>query len=254
MTITSRLRSYTLLFYTALVICGCKDQTTKQLPIDRFALVTRHNVVLQKSDTLGSLSVGNGEFAFTVDVTGLQTFYKEYENGVSLGTQSQWGWHSIPQKEKYSLQDVAKRYESCDDTQAPYPVQHAEGRAGDATKALRGNPHRLHLGMIGLVLQKQNGEEVRLDELTKINQHLDLWTGKIESTYEVDGVPVRVILYGHQQRDEIAVRIESPLLKNEHLKIKFSFPYGKDCHVCPGYDWENTDKHTSSLVVNESNY
>ena len=44
--------------------------------------------MLKAVDTLGSLSVGNGEFAFTVDVSGLQTFYKEYENGISLGIQS----------------------------------------------------------------------------------------------------------------------------------------------------------------------
>ena len=43
-------------------------------PIDRFALVSRHDPILQKIDPLSPLSVGNGEFAFTCDVTGLQTF------------------------------------------------------------------------------------------------------------------------------------------------------------------------------------
>lgn len=236
-----------VLIYIVFFLVGCKDQQSQQTPIDRFALVTRHNVVIQQPDTMGSLSVGNGEFAFTVDVTGLQTFYKAYENGIPLGTQSQWGWHSIPQKEKYKLTDVAEWYESCDGTKAPYPVQHAEGKAGDATKALRINPHRLHLGLIGLILQKENGDEIKLSELMNIHQELDLWTGKIESTYSVDGNPVRVILYGHQQNDQIGVRIESPLIKKEHLKVNVTFPYGKDCHVCPGYDWENTDKHSSVL-------
>lgn len=39
--------------------------------IDRFALVTRHNPVLKKIEPLSPLSVGNGEFAFTCDATGL---------------------------------------------------------------------------------------------------------------------------------------------------------------------------------------
>ena len=39
-------------------------------PIDRHALVTRHNVELTRFDPESPLSVGNGEFAFTVDVTG----------------------------------------------------------------------------------------------------------------------------------------------------------------------------------------
>ena len=243
-----------LIFLISLsALSGCRSKKQNSEGIDRFALVSRHKVVLTQPDTLGSLSVGNGEFAFTVDVTGLQTFYKEYENGISLGTQSQWAWHSIPPKEKYSVKDVAKLYESCDGTEAPYTVQHKEGRAGDATNALRANPHRLHMGMIGLILQKQNGEEVKLSELTKIHQQLDLWTGKIESTYEVDGVPVRVILYGHPKHDQIAVRVESPLIQSGHLKIKLSFPYGKDCHVCPGYDWENADRHTTQLTTGTNN-
>ena len=39
-------------------------------PIDRHALVTRHN----PRNPWAPLTVGNGRFAFTVDWTGLQTF------------------------------------------------------------------------------------------------------------------------------------------------------------------------------------
>ena len=63
--------------------------------IDRFALVERNNPHITSIDTLASLSVGNGRFAFTADVTGLQTFQTLYSKGVPLGTQSQWGWHSF---------------------------------------------------------------------------------------------------------------------------------------------------------------
>ena len=78
--------------------------------IDRHALISRHNIVLNQSDTLGSLSVGNGEFAYTVDITGMQTFPHEYENGISLGTQSQWGWHTIPTDSNYTIEDVEVYY------------------------------------------------------------------------------------------------------------------------------------------------
>lgn len=63
--------------------------------IDRFALVTRHNIQNKTIDSLSSLSVGNGEFAFTVDIAGLQTFPEFYSNGISLGTMSDWGWHTV---------------------------------------------------------------------------------------------------------------------------------------------------------------
>lgn len=39
--------------------------------IDRKAVVTRNNPVVKSIDPLASLSVGNGDFAFTVDATGL---------------------------------------------------------------------------------------------------------------------------------------------------------------------------------------
>lgn len=60
-------------------------------PLDRFAIVSRHNVTVSSFDTLASLTVGNGSFAVTVDATGLQTFPEYYENGVCLGTFSDWG-------------------------------------------------------------------------------------------------------------------------------------------------------------------
>jgi len=41
--------------------------------IDRRGVVERHNPVLGAFDPRSPLSVGNGEFAFTADATGLQT-------------------------------------------------------------------------------------------------------------------------------------------------------------------------------------
>src|SRR5215471_17817923 len=72
-------------------------QTTR-IPIapDRRKLVVRHNPTVHGIDPRSPLSVGNGEFAFTADPTGLQTFPKPYEKTMPLCTQSQWGWHSAP--------------------------------------------------------------------------------------------------------------------------------------------------------------
>jgi hypothetical protein len=41
--------------------------------IERIALVRRHNVCQRKLDPRSPVSVGNGEFAFTMDLTGLQS-------------------------------------------------------------------------------------------------------------------------------------------------------------------------------------
>src|ERR1041384_6248362 len=65
-------------------------------PIQRRARVERHNPTLKANDPLSPLSVGNGEFAFTADITGLQTFDDFHRDGIHLCTMSQWGWHSDP--------------------------------------------------------------------------------------------------------------------------------------------------------------
>jgi hypothetical protein len=227
---------------------ACARSNNGHTAIDRHALVTRHNVKLTKVDSLGSLSVGNGEFAFTVDVSGLQTFPESYEDGISLGTQSQWGWHSFA-GQTYSIDDVTEWYPTCGDRRVPYAVQHDGGTKKAAADWLRTNPHRLHLGLVGLVLLKEDGTEALIDDLEDVNQELDLWSGKITSAYQVEGIPVRVELFGHQDRDQIAARIESPLIAQRRLKVRFRFPYGNDCHVCPGYDWDQPDKHDTSVLT-----
>lgn len=229
---------------------SCKKE--KREGIDRHALVTRHNVVVNHPDTLSSLSVGNGEFAFTVDASGLQTFYKAYENGVALGTQSQWAWHTIPAEQHYSLEDVAKVYHTPSGKDVPYAIQHSERKAGEATEWLRANPHRLHLGIIGLEMTNKNGAPVQLTDLQHINQVLDLWSGKIDSKYEIDGEPVEVELYAHQCKDAIAVKVTSPLIEQGRLKVFFKFPYGKACHTCPGYDFDHPEKHQTTIVNQSS--
>ena len=231
-----------------LLLYGCAERKPVTVPIDRFAVVSRHTVAIDSADTLGSLSVGNGHFAFTVDVSGLQTFPTEYENGIPLGTQAQWAWHSNPSPVQYTLKDVAQRFPSCDDTSAPYAIQHKDGTAAEASDWLRQNPHRLHLGLVGLVLLKEDGTEAALADLHNIHQRLDLWTGEITSTYTVDSLPVKVILYAHPSDDQIGVRIESPLILKERLRVRLRFPYGQDCHVCPGYDWTRPEAHTTDMI------
>ena len=80
--------------------------------IDRVALVKRHCPVLSEANINSSLQVGNGEFAFAADITGLQTFAEEYLKGMPLGTLSDWGWHSFPNPAHYRLNEIMGPYDS----------------------------------------------------------------------------------------------------------------------------------------------
>lgn len=241
---------------TALSSCANKseEQATAEVEkIDRQALVTRHNVVITEPDTLNSLTVGNGEFAFTADVSGLQTFYEDYENGVSLGTQSQWGWHAFPNEGDYKIEEVYRYDTSCTGNVMPHPVQWKEVRKNEATNYLRQNPHRLHLGIIGFELLKENGEKALLSDLQEIHQELNPWTGALVSEYQIEGNPVKVELYGHQDEDGISAKVTSPLIDAGRLKVFMKFPYGSGCHVCPGYDWTKPELHSTEITSAEAN-
>src|SRR4051794_8435818 len=73
--------------------------------INRQALVRRHNPVVYRLDPFSALTVGNGEFAFTADVTGLQTFPEGYGKQFPLCTASHWGWHTKPLPSGLRVQD-----------------------------------------------------------------------------------------------------------------------------------------------------
>ena len=135
----------------------------------RQAVVKRHTVVLNKADTLASLSVGNGRFCFTADVTGLQTFPDEYAKGIPLGTQSEWGWHSFPNTEGYKVDESLKDYDS-HGRKVPYAVQLSNPERNKlAVNYLRQNPHRLQLGNLGFDLSKKDGSPVKLEEIKDIH-------------------------------------------------------------------------------------
>ncbi|MBZ0256271.1 hypothetical protein K8I31_09425, partial [bacterium] len=156
-------------------------------PIDRFALVNRHNPSLQEANAMSPFSVGNGDFAFTADVTGLQSFPDFYEQGVPLGTLSEWGWHTAPPKNNYALEDTFE-YFDVDGREVPYASQ----TRSDAAKWLRANPHRLHLGQVGFTLKNNEGEPLSLAEIKDVNQSLNLWQGELYSSFKINNTPVEV--------------------------------------------------------------
>ncbi len=210
--------------------------------IDRCALVTRHNVMLDKPDPLNPLSVGNGEFAFTADITGLQTFPQFHRQGMALGTQSQWGWHTSPNPKKYKMEDILEDYDIAG-RKVPYASDKEYSRGySHAASWLRANPHRLHLGQIGLCFKKADGSTVSIENLTNTSQVLDLWTGLLSSRFEVESQSVKVLTVCHPTQDMLAVRIESPLVQQNRLKVALAFPYGKE-DWRDGEDWDHPERH-----------
>ena len=100
------------MLFLCLVLSVClffsSCESGKNAPIDREQVVQRNHPKNTEFNELASLSVGNGEFAYTVDVTGLQTYPESYSAGVPLGTQSQWGCHSFANPENNRFEETLK--------------------------------------------------------------------------------------------------------------------------------------------------
>jgi hypothetical protein len=211
------------------------------VPIDRQVLVTRHDVVLRQFDAANPLTVGNGGFAFTVDATGLQTFPEAFEQTIPLGTLSDWGWHTIPNTNGWSI-DTFRFTEFPDLNGRLVPYADVPGKQPTPEiKWLRANPHRLHLGQIGFVLTHADGSPARTNDLSDIEQKLGLWNGEITSRFKFDGQPVAVVTVCTPDLDGIAVHVESPLLKMGQLAIQVHFPYGTG--ETKTADWSRPDAH-----------
>ncbi len=212
-------------------------------PIDREALVRRHHPVNTTVDPLSPFTLGNGGFAMTVDVTGLQSFPEAYAAGIPLATQSDWGWHSFPNESDYRIEDTFENF-ATGDREVPYPTK----QSSPAGAWLRSNPHRLGLGRIGFEFLREDGTSATLEDITDIHQELSLWTGEILSTYQVEGVPVEVITVAHPDIDEVAIRVRSPLLQQSRLRIVTRFAYGRGAWGIDPHDWNSPGLHETRIA------
>ena len=180
-------------------------------PIDRHALVTRHNI--QWNDAAGQIPLGNGEFCFNADGTGLQTF-----GGNSM---SHWAWHSFPLPAGVTEKEVPPTG----------TFQKGRNKGGDVfapdKQAIRtwmyDNPHVMNLGRIRFC--KANRAELKPKEISGLVRTLDLWSGVQTSDYQIDGQPVHVETSVDPKLDAVVVRIESPLLSRGDLQVAMDFPY-----------------------------
>ena len=212
--------------------------------IDRQAVVERNNPHVTQMDSLSSLSVGNGGFAMTVDGTGLQSFPERYSKGVPLGTMSDWGWHSFKNPENYKEQESWKYYDFGRGRKEPYATQVKDNkRAKAAGDWYRVNPHRLHLGTLGLSL----GTDPKA--VTGINQTLDMWTGEISSKFSYKGKKYSVQTVCDPALDMIGAHIVS----DGKIAVDLRFPYPTGGHCDDACDWTKDNLHSTVLVGKTAN-
>ena len=221
----------------SLVAASCgKGESGK---IDRRAVVERHRVVTDSTNRVSPAQVGNGDFAFGVDVTGLQTF-------VPFNTMSNWSWHSFPLPDGVKVEDYTGVLVDTYGKKIPYNL--FDPGKPEISQWLAENPHRFNLGRIGLQMTKADGSAVKADDLTETHQEIDLWKGIIYSSFKLDGEKVEVTTACAPDQDAIGVTVKSPLVKQGRIGVFFDFPYPhtKQFQTYLG-DYHAYDKHRSVL-------
>lgn len=251
------LPSFTFLLASLGVVGAAHD-------INRCQVVRSFNPHRNASSKTTPLQVGNGNFAFGVDVTGLQTFSP-------FATMSTWGWHnfSLPTTPCQTSIDgkYLRRFKNREllanigymadftgldwwthgrlvNYNQPNPAQ------SEISNWLIQNPQRVNLGTIGFSF---NGADVTEELLESKSQTLDLWTGKITSSFVHNGAAVEVETWADSSSDTIGISVESELLSTEALGIFFDFPLPtRNKFDAPFVGVFNaTDKHTTTLHPEE---
>ena len=200
--------------------------------IDRKLLVSKHNPILTEIDTTSPFTVGNGEFAFTLDITGTQSLYSYYEKGnMPLCTMHQQEW-GISNGD-YTLDDVEHtQYKHAGKT-VKLPVKKYSG-SEKAYDWLRQNPHRANLFRVSFLY---NGNSINHYDLTNIKQELDLYTGVITSNFCILEKPIKITTVCHGEQAIVAIKIEAD------ADITFCIDIPTSSHGMSGSDWSNILKN-----------
>jgi len=218
------------------------DSTSKSSSgkIDRKALVSRHNVVRTALNTTSPLQVGNGNFAFSADITGLQTF-------VPFNTMSNWGWHEFPLPPGQKPEDFHGTVYETHGRPVRYEIPNTD--QVDLGNWLYNNPHRINLARVGLLLTNADGTAASITDISNTTQTLDLWTGILASSFTFQGQHVTVETCASPEPDGIAVRLASPLLASGKVALFVDFPYDDQNKFAANVgDWSSENNHTTTIT------
>ena len=241
------MRKIRLLLASAILVVA-SIATANAEKIDRKSVLERNNPKVTNADPLNSLSVGNGHFATTVDVTGMQSYPLNYQQGVPLCSMSDWGWHSFPNTENLRHEETEKVMDLGHGRKEVYAVEYkVDGRGKKATEYFRINPHRLNLGNVALVIKDGKGQ-IKEADIKDIDQQLDLYSGVITSRFSALGKPVTVKTACMPCEDAMIYSINSHLLSSGKVSVCLSLPYPSGKHADAATDWGNEEKHASRII------
>ena len=196
-------------------------------PIDRKALVSRHNI--RPTDVTRVIPLGNGETCFGCDRTGLQTF--------GGNTLAHWAWHCFPVPEGVDLPTWPETGSFMQGRlTAPGKDIFPKDR-WDVVNYTFDNPHSVNLGRLAFV--HWDGTPLTEEEIENSRRECHLWTGSLDTAFFLDGKTVSVTGCVHPEQHALAVKI----VGSGNLAISLDFPYASIENKMTMGDFSAQDRH-----------
>lgn len=176
-------------------------------------VVQKYNLTINEIDVKNPLTIGNGDFAMTFDVTTSQTFYDLYQD-IPLTSMSNKNWFY-----KNDIKDVKLSYIDG----KGYMLYNLNNEESFTLR--RQYPFKYNFMHIIL---KDNGKQIKPENISNISQVLDLYEGIIESNfnYNNDRIHTKALIY--QDHDELKYSLEG----NLSVEIELLYPsYKKNGYV-----------------------
>ncbi len=217
-----------------IILLGCQLAAAgaESSAIDRHALVARHNI--DWPSLAGQIPLGNGNFAFNADGTGLET--------VGGNTMSHWCWHRFPLPPGVTTNAIHpwatpdKGHLTGITTTEPPPIYDWE----------RHNPQPLNLGRIGFV--GRTGDRLTAADVHVDSRYLDLWSGLLTTRFTYLGEAVTVQTCVDPASDTVAVQVVSPLLRDGRLRVRLDFPAPAQNVGAWVGDFTTRDHHQTTII------
>jgi hypothetical protein len=232
-------------FICLFLFAGANAQQVAKGTIDRKALVSRHNLTIKNPKLGGPTQVGNDEFAYGFDITGMQTFSDKFS------TMSHWGWHNEPLPKGMTVESFIKPQVNTHGRMIGYDLP--DPNQPEIVRWLQANVHRLNLARIGLTLTKADGTIATATDFKNPIQNLNLWTGIAESNFMLEGEAVKVITTCDPDKDIIGFKITSTLIQKGKLGLFIEFPYGNTNIFSNGSDFSKPAAHQTQLKLAGNN-
>lgn len=167
--------------------------------------IIKYNLKFNHIDSKNPVTIGNGDFAITLDQTGTQSLYETYKD-IPLSTMSNKNWFY---KDKKNIKP------SYVDGKA-YMLFNLDNDPNYQTN--RQYPFKYSFMQI---LLYDNDELIDINNIKDVKQELDLYKGIVTSSFNYKEKINKTISFIYQDHDEFNFKLQSD---NLNLALKFNYP------------------------------